>query len=219
MDDSVVSIKKKKLTWSKRVFKLIPNRRLTIGRKARAASARRKKKAKSENYKSKGQKRPSNPIKVKDRKERQRMRLHKKPREDSRKLRFQQLKNKSEMVNNKKNTMMSNLIDEQMMTKSLEPSNLTKNSDYLKKKAARTANGVNGEKGDWGFNVPIRLSHTQNIDFSGTGGSTNANSRQKRKQILSSLLDSGKTPINLLERKTKLLNQNEVFRPKREQGS
>lgn len=194
MDDTHgTSSKKKKLTWSKRIFKLIPNKRLTVGRKARAASARRKKKAKSENYKkSRGQK-SSNPIKVNDAKEMKRMRLHKKPREDSRKLRFDQLKNKSDIAGRVKGSTITSMVNDQM-TKSLEPSNLNKNIDYLKKKAARSANAAgpgDRDRDAWGFNVPIRLSHTQNIDFSGTGGSNNANSRQKRKQILSSLLDSG----------------------------
>lgn len=120
------------------------------------------------------------------------MKLKKKTK-DKRKANFEQLRNKSDMVQNKKkDTVIKNLINDQMLTKSLEPGSLHRNIDALKKNAPKSADPTLRDKGNWGFNVPIRLSHTQNIDFSGTGGSGNANSRQKRKQILSSLLDSGK---------------------------
>ena len=95
----------------------------------------------------------------------------------------QKSQKKPDSQKNSKN--LENFLNEQMMSKSLEPGKLHKNIEQLKRNKEESGTGERQ------FNVPIRLSHTENIDFSGTGGSNNANSRQKRKEILSSLLDSG----------------------------
>ena len=203
----------KRVHWPKKIFKLIPYKRLTIGRKVRSLAAKRKEKRQRGSNKNvpKSQSQTRNdPYTKPGTPKKQKIELKKKDKYQpaswknnkivkrpttGRKKALDTSTNKSDVVPTS-SSGFGKRINDGLMTKSMEPraANQARQSWSAKEKQQKNGNATAPAKQDWSENKngPVRITHSENIDFSGTGGSSNLSAAMNRKQILTNLLDSGK---------------------------